>query len=195
MDDCKNVDSIIVRIDPDLKPDVNFVADKTLVSTSNGLVSFKNLSQNSDVINYNWSFGNGDSSYEFESSYTYNSTGKFAVSLTAMSSIGCKSSLIKLDYIIVGSNKNVFLPNAITINDNELNNEFLPIGDGVKAWQLEVYDRRGFLLFEGNEVVGGFKGLDRNGVIVVDNVLIYKITITTIDSEKISIINNLTILR
>jgi|GEM_PF-2444186 len=65
----------------DLKPTAAFSSNKTSCDAPCA-VAFSNTSQNADT--YRWDFGNGDSSQEVNPTYTFKSSGKFSVKLTAI---------------------------------------------------------------------------------------------------------------
>jgi PKD repeat protein len=82
------------------------VAGEVFVSTSpvasftytfdanSSLVTFDNTStiSSGNISNYNWSFGDNNTSTEADPSYTYASAGTYTVSLTAISALGCSST-------------------------------------------------------------------------------------------------------
>lgn len=84
---------------PSLAPEAFFEADSIIVSLPNATVQFFNNSINAD--SYEWSFGDGDSSYEENPSHTYQYADTFNVTLTAISSSGCSNRSFKNEYIIV----------------------------------------------------------------------------------------------
>ena len=82
------------------------VAGEVFVSTSpvasftytfdanSSVVTFDNTStiSSGNISNYNWSFGDNNTSTEADPSYTYASAGTYTVSLTAISALGCSST-------------------------------------------------------------------------------------------------------
>jgi len=82
------------------------VAGEVFVSTSpvasftytfdanTSLVTFDNTStiSSGNVSNYNWDFGDNNTSTEVDPTYTYASSGTFTVTLTATSALGCSST-------------------------------------------------------------------------------------------------------
>jgi gliding motility-associated-like protein len=53
---------------------------------------------------------------------------------------------------------NLFVPSGFTVNGDGLNEVFLPRGNGVKTYKLWVYDGRGKVIFESNDIEKGWDG-------------------------------------
>lgn len=79
---------------------VDFEADKT-VGCAPFEVNFSDLSQ--DGQEWLWYFGDGDSSNLSQPVHTYQSPGSYTVSLEVTNQEGCKSTVVKADYILVPS--------------------------------------------------------------------------------------------
>lgn len=77
-------------VKPELTPD-----DKTC----NGLTfSFENISPNSAITNYLWTFGDGNTSTQPTPTHTYTDTGKYTVKLKVTANGGCIDSASKTVY-------------------------------------------------------------------------------------------------
>jgi PKD repeat protein len=74
-------------------PILSFSAPGT--SCVNGTVSFTNTSSGSISGNYNWTFGDGNSSTQTNPANTYLSNGVFNVTLSASNAAGCQNSFSK----------------------------------------------------------------------------------------------------
>jgi PKD repeat protein len=82
-----------------LPPTVDFLASQTLLNCSN-LVQFTNLSEAASTTVYNWDFGDGTSSSDFEPMHAYSQDGVYTVSLWA-ENINGEDEMIKFNYITV----------------------------------------------------------------------------------------------
>lgn len=89
---------------------VDFSADDVTVP-ENTSVHFTNLS--TGAVNYLWNFGDNTTSTMTNPSHTYTTEGIYNVSLTATSSYGCVTTLIKEEYIYVN---NLIIANTILKN-------------------------------------------------------------------------------
>ncbi len=70
----------------------------------NDTVVFQNLSTGSLLKSFQWTFGNGETSYEFEPKIAYSDTGFFDISLLIIDSLGCDSQLVKAEYLYIQPN-------------------------------------------------------------------------------------------
>ncbi|MCD6201884.1 MAG: PKD domain-containing protein [Bacteroidales bacterium] len=129
-------------------------------------ITFYNNSEN--ATRYLWDFGDGHFSEEAEPVHHYSSEGPFSIVLKVWSPQGC------MDTIMV---KNAFensmyfirFPNAFIPNPNGpcdgyfteapgANEVFHPVWKGVSEYHLQIYNRRGELIFTSNELQRGWDG-------------------------------------
>ena len=68
-------------------------------------INFLNSSTGTDSLTYQWDFGDGVTSTLSNPSHTYNSPGKFSVTLVSTNRTGCTDTLIKPDLITIGNAK------------------------------------------------------------------------------------------
>ncbi len=158
----------ILPTDPSLPGD-----DITFINTSVGATS------------YVWHFGDGEKSREREPVHKYSSYGKYTVSLVAVSENGCADSLSIADafsdtdcYLRF---PNAFMPNKsgpvggyfnrITDNSNMI---FHPVFSGVIKYNLKIYSKQGYLVFESDDVYLGWDGYYK-GQICASGVYIWKV--------------------
>lgn len=65
-------------------------------------VNFTNNSTGPGSLSYLWDFGDGTTSTAPNPSHTYTSNGKYTVSLTSTSNLGCSNSIKKTEAVVVG---------------------------------------------------------------------------------------------
>ncbi len=142
-------------------------------------VSFHNYSQNAG--RYAWDFGDGQTSDIAEPVHYYEKEGRYDIKLRVWSAEGCMDSLI-IKNAFENSVCNIKFPNAFAPNPNgpsngyytgglTANEVFHPVCTGVVEYQLRIFNRRGNLVFESNDVNIGWDGyvndkLSRPGVYV-----------------------------
>lgn len=82
------------------KPATNFTASSTSSCTSPFQVTFTNNTTNG--VSYEWNFGDGNTSIASNPTHTYNSSGSYTVRLISTGTNGCKDTLTKSSYIVIG---------------------------------------------------------------------------------------------
>lgn len=133
-------------------------------------VMFYNYSEN--AIDWEWNFGDGSSSSDFEPSHQYNSNGSYSVKLIAISAFGCRDSLTITNAF--GTNSCYLrFPNAFMPNDGgptggyystrtDIQSEvFHPVWSGVTDYNLKIFTRTGQIMFETNDINIGWDGYYR----------------------------------
>ena len=90
--------------------------------------------------------------------YTFQDTGTFIVYLLVTNQYGCQDSI---DWsIIVRPDYDLYIPNAFTPNEDNLNDKFYPLGIGVNPdkYTLYIFDRWGNMIFNTDKVIEGWDG-------------------------------------
>jgi len=129
---------------------------------------------------YNWNFGDGGTSTQFNPHYFYTLIGVFQVQLISMSQFGC----IDTAFAEITTNADVIFPNVFTPNPdgapggsydiNNLNNDiFFPYTSGVIEYKLEIFNRWGEEIFESLDVQQGWDGYYK-GALCQEDVYIWK---------------------
>lgn len=98
---CQNIKirNAYVIINP--KPSAQFTANIT--SSCNVSTTFNFTSQGTGLTNWQWDFDDGTSSTTSSPSHQYSSAGIYAVTLIASNANGCRDTLVKPNYINIGS--------------------------------------------------------------------------------------------
>ncbi len=90
------------------KPAANFTQTNTLSCSAPLTVNFTDISTN--AINYNWDFGDGNTSTQQNPTHTYTTTGNYDVTLIVTNRDGCTDTLRKIDLVKIQ-------PPQVTINN------------------------------------------------------------------------------
>lgn len=161
-----------------LRPVAQFTIKPVLVYIPGGKVYTNN--QSFAAFSYQWDFGDGGTSTEFEPVYTYTTEGTYDIILTATSAAGCVDTARVQSAVRVEKGAQILLPNAFTpgkdgpgSGDGE-NDVFLPLMRGVTEFQMMVFNRWGELLFESKSPEVGWDGYYR-GKLCQQDVYVYKI--------------------
>lgn len=140
----------------DASPIANFSYSPQPISSLNPEVSFTDLSIGGD--RWLWQFDTDGTSKLQNPSFTFPDTGLQRVLLTVTHPSGCQDTIIQ--YLDIVPEVRYFLPNAFSPNRDGLNDYFIGRGltDGMKFFQMRIYNRWGELLFEGNDPESGWDG-------------------------------------
>ncbi len=126
-----------VTITPGAPQTASFTAS-SLVFCASDPVSFTNNSFDQSLIqNYQWNFGDGNSSNQFAPNHQYLDTGYFDVSLTVTYN-GCSNTTTLQDYLYV--NGPVVSFNHIIDCDNPYDVTFVPTMIGETSWHWDYDD-------------------------------------------------------
>jgi hypothetical protein len=158
-------------------PDANFTANEEAASVNEFIYSFNLNNQTQNIQNYNWSFGDGLYSndaipihdFEIESGQT------FEISLTVQNEFGCEDS--SNYFLFVEEELIYYIPNAITVDDNSINNVFKPVfssGLDIYDYHLIIFNRWGEIVFESFNSEVGWNGKYKDSR-VMDGVYIWNI--------------------
>jgi gliding motility-associated-like protein len=122
-------------------------------------VQFTNNSKDADT--YFWDFGDGTTSTEENPVHVYSSFGKFDVTLTAIQSRACSTSVMKGQLIISADNK-IFIPNTFTPNADQVNDEFVVSITNIGSYRIQIFNRYGSPIFQASDIFENWKGVYNN---------------------------------
>ncbi|MDP7568091.1 MAG: gliding motility-associated C-terminal domain-containing protein, partial [Flavobacteriales bacterium] len=138
-----------VNINP--LPDVSIIAYPIITEITDPLINFIDKSTYLNSTPGIWDFGDGSGQISNfgQLDHIYADTGVYHVSLTTVSDSGCTNTAYQT--IIINPTFTIYIPNAFTPNNDLDNDYFLPIVDGVKEYELSIYDRQGQRVFRTEE--------------------------------------------
>ena len=89
--------------------------------------------------------GNGDFVDEPTGKYYYSDTGTYYAKIVAVNEVGCyDTALVKIKIEPIYA---FFIPNAFSPNDDGVNDLFSPKGEGIKTYEMFIFDRWGDQIF------------------------------------------------
>jgi gliding motility-associated-like protein len=164
------------------------------------LTSLKPTTSFSDNSNFassrEWIFNDQDRFIIPRLDYTFQDTGLQKVTLIAISSNGCRDTLIK--YIDVEPRVTFFMPNAFTPNGDSRNDLFKGSGivKDMKFFEMTIWDRWGMQLFKTHDPQEGWNGkLENKGVDLPNGVYVYKVNYITPRDKLLEISGFATLIR
>ena len=162
--------------DADFSMNSSFYTDYNIWAI-NDAISFTNTSTGNPQ-DFNWDFGDGNTSTDENPIHSYVSEGTYQITLTANYPYGCSYTVSYT--IIVGRGYEIEMPNAFTPNGDGVNDTFRPVYLGMKEVKLEIYDTWGGLLYVESSTTNTFVGWDGtvDGKPIENGNYIYQLTAT-----------------
>lgn len=177
-------EDFIVEVIP--TPEVDFNADKTLITEEDATVIFENLSE--DATNYYWDFGDPDSgednfSSELNPSHIYSDMGEYTVTLRAYND-SCSSEIVKERYIVFDGEDEIFIPSAFSPNGDGNNDVLLVRSTTLRSIELTIYNQWGEAIYRGFDIDQGWDGT-HNGQPVETGTYVYVLNAVNIAQRKV----------
>jgi gliding motility-associated-like protein len=175
----------------------NFSFTPSYVTSFDSTISFINSSDN--ATQYQWFFGDGYTSNQFEPEHTYNGVNCYGFKITLVALDGTCTDTTE-QYILCDRDIVFYVPNTFTPDGDDHNQSFYPVFNfGVDPYDYEllIFDRWGGLVFESHNLEYGWDGSYSNkGFKVQDGVYTWKISFDTIDNNnKHVVVGHVNILR
>ena len=140
----------------------------------NRTVGFSNFSLNQN--SFEWDFGDQNKeTIQSSPIHTYGDTGHFPVRLIVKNSIGCADTMSEM--LRVKDVFRVFIPDAITMNGDQLNDSFIVLGRGIQTYNLKIYNRWGELVYKGSMGEKPFDGRDSKGMPLMNGTYIVNLAV------------------
>ena len=166
------------------RPTARFEISPDQVVIPDDMVRFINYS--SGAIRYQWDFGDGSGSQQFEPLYQYKKFDNYTVTFKAYNEYGCADSVV-LYNAFADSKCYIEFPNAFIPNNNgpsggvysqksdESVHIFHPVSFGIIEYQLKIFSRRGILIFESSDIDIGWDGYF-NGQLCESGVYVWQVS-------------------
>ncbi len=138
-------------------PTADFKTDPAVITLNNSEnVLIENLTSNG--LTYKWFINGINMGTSQNINYTFKDTGCYYISLIAKNQNNCIDTTSKFVCVIEGFN--FYMPNCITVNNDNLNDTLIPLGTGwtSKNYLFEVYNRWGNRIFKTEDLKQGWDG-------------------------------------
>lgn len=186
-------------------PVADFKANPPVVQLPYESVKMINLSSIGST--YEWHFGDGNTSTEFEPEHLYEKAGIYDVTLIVRTDTepACADQITHKNAVLASQPCKVIFPNAFTPNTsgpsgghyvpNDPSNEvFYPVHTGMDDYRLEIYNRWGELIFRSTDVNIGWDGYHR-GVLSPMGVYVWKVWVKCHNGSTIERAGDVTLYR
>ena len=179
---CVNTATLSNAITVSLTPIASFYASNPKFTYFTPDVTFNNNSIN--AVSYFWDFSGMGTSMLPEPTYSFNEPGKYLIALIAKNGNCADTALVTIECL---PEFTFYAPNAFTPNDDNLNEIFLPVGEGwvKESYVLRIFDRWGEIIFMTAQWDLGWNGKVKGvGDLVKDDVYIWKVSLKDIFGKQ-----------
>ena len=147
---CADSMSKIIHVFP--KPKSNFTYSPNLVFVDS-VIKFSAIGT-SDIVKYNWIFGDNNSltSKSTDTTYSYQKEGKYYAMLRLINKYGCVDTSTQLINVLL--NALLKIPNVFSPNNDNINDNFPGSIVGLQEYKLTIYNRWGGLIYDSNNTDG-----------------------------------------
>ena len=164
--------NLILNIDNIPGPTALFQQSFDTITYVDGLVDFYNLSSpwnQTQLVDNQWSFGNGQFSNLESPSHNFNQIGNYFVQLTVNDNFGCSDSYI--NEVVAVEDYFIWTPSIFTPNGDGKNDLYIPIFHNVieESFEFFIYDKWGKLVFQTTEINNGWNGIREDNGKIADN--------------------------
>lgn len=127
-------------------PNANFTPNPQVANILDPSVMFIDLSS-PNVITWQWDFGDGSTGSTTESPiHTYEAEGTYLVTLIVTNASGCMDTIQQT--VRVEGYSTIYVPNSFTPNGDALNELFYAKGQGMKEYNIWIFDRWGNMIWD-----------------------------------------------
>lgn len=179
-------------------PHADFSISPQPVTIIDPSINFTDLSTDAYGINsWYWEFGDvfdGTSTAQ-NPSYAYPDTGIYCATLTVTNLHGCTDSITHC--LVVYDQYTLYIPDAFSPNGDGLNDIFLPKGEGIKKYELYIFDRWGMKIYHTTDITKGWDGVvgGGSGPVSQEDTYVYMIKVTDNLNDQHTYIGKLTLIR
>lgn len=99
---------------------------------------------------YEWHFGDGNTSSEIEPVHEYTMAGHYDILLIAMNDQGCPDTISRS--IDVKLAQTIYVPNAFTPNNDGINDQFKALKTNITRLHIDIFDRWGEIIYTSDDV-------------------------------------------
>ncbi|MBD3637357.1 MAG: PKD domain-containing protein [Crocinitomicaceae bacterium] len=187
---CTFVDSLAYPVIVYPKPNAGFDPVYSEISILTPEVQFTDLSF--DAVNWEWYFGDGNYSNNQHPLHEYSDTGFYQVMQIVYSDFGCTDTAY--GSVKMFGEYAIFVPNTFTPNGDSKNQYFRAYGMAVDRFDMRIFNRWGEQIWQTEDINDSWDGT-YNGVLVQDDVYVWKIVAYDTNGNEHELYGHVTVLK
>jgi gliding motility-associated-like protein len=165
-------------------PTADFYMDPQPTTILDPHITFTDATSGAIISNWFWSLGDplGTTATTQNVGFTYPDIGTYQVMLAVSSDHNCVDTTYKL--VVITDDFALYVPNAFSPNGDGVNEYFMPTGEGITSFKINIFDKWGNLVYSGNDITKGWDGTFRGkGDILAEDVYVWKIEVKTFKND------------
>ncbi len=143
-------------------------------------VSFSNFGYAKSV---RWNLGDESQSKELSPVHTYNTPGKYKITLMAINSIG-ETDIDTMTIVVMGGSSISSIPNIFSPNQDGYNDRFIIRSEMLESISVYIFDRAGHIVYNWNTINGYWDGRKNTGEFAPEGTYYYVINATGKDGKQ-----------
>ncbi|MBK7682031.1 MAG: gliding motility-associated C-terminal domain-containing protein [Bacteroidetes bacterium] len=180
-DTCSTTDTLTGGIATFPIPVALFTANPLVANELNPVFNFESAFANNGCY---FDFGDGTGDSSCSATHEYENVGTYIVTLYTFNAGGCRDTF-QLE-VRVTPNYSLYIPNAFTPNNDQINDRLSIYSEGVDEFNIKVYNRRGQIVYESSNTKESWNGEFLNdGEECMSGVYVYEALIKDFNRKNI----------
>lgn len=191
IDNCTTTDTLPMPIDVFPVPDPTFQALPPITDDLHPYILFSYDEPNVACF---YDFGDGTTGTECVMSHTYADTGVYLVTMVVTTQNGCKDTSYQT--VEINTFYTFYIPNGFTPNNDGRNDVFYVQGVGVDDYEIDVFNRRGQVVYKSIDPYQVWNGKYFNtGALAPEGVYVYVLKTRDVNNKKHTYKGRVTLVR
>ncbi len=170
-----------------------FTTDQEVASIFNPVITFTDQSTGGDL--WEWDLGDNSGIYSLQTiTHNYTDTGTYNVRLITTTDHGCKDTTF--GKITIEAEFAIYIPNAFTPDGDGTNDQFIPLGIGIRNFDMYIFNRWGTNIFHSSSLSQPWDGKAQGSDEPCQNdVYVYKIYVHDVKGKNHEYTGHVTLVR
>lgn len=174
-------------------PVANFQTDPIVPGKFAAPVPITFLNHSRDADYFEWSFGDDETSADYQPTHVYQKKGNYTVTLKAFTNNGCVD-IFKLDNLVVLDGKTLQIPNSFSPNGDGINDLLNINVSNLKRFNFKIFNRYGDEIFFTTNIFDSWDGTWRNKPVPV-GAYYYVLNGTDVFNKEVRFTGSITLIR